>query len=75
MNENGWREKGPKKYKIFSWPPVAHTYNPSYSEGREDLGSNPVQANSLRDPILKKKNPSQEKAGGVAQGVGIEFKL
>jgi hypothetical protein len=29
----------------------------------------PVQANSLGDPISK-KNPSQKKAGGVAQGVG-----
>jgi hypothetical protein len=35
---------------------VAHTYNPSYSGVRdqEDLGSKPVQANSLWDPILKK---------------------
>jgi hypothetical protein len=29
-------------------------------------------ANSLRGPILK--NPSQKRAGGVAQGVGPEFK-
>jgi hypothetical protein len=28
--------------------------------------------NSLRDPILK-KNPSQKRAGGVAQGVGPQF--
>jgi hypothetical protein len=35
---------------------VAHAYNPSYLEGRdqEDLGSRPAQANSLRDPILRK---------------------
>jgi hypothetical protein len=35
---------------------VAHAYNPSYSGGRDqkDLGSKPAQANSLRDPILKK---------------------
>jgi hypothetical protein len=38
----------------------------------------PAQVNCLRDPISKKKrkkkNPSQERAGGVAQGVGSEFK-
>jgi hypothetical protein len=27
----------------------------------------------LRDPVLK-KNPSQKRAGGVAQGLGPEFK-
>jgi hypothetical protein len=31
--------------------------------------------NGSRDPISKKKNPSQKRAGGVAQGVGPEFKL
>jgi hypothetical protein len=35
---------------------VANTCNPSYSGGKdqEDLGSKPGQANSSRDPILKK---------------------
>jgi hypothetical protein len=33
----------------------------------------PVQANSSRDPILKKKK-SQKRAGGVAQSVGPESK-
>jgi hypothetical protein len=54
---------------------VAHTCNPSYSGGRgqKDQSSNPAQANSFRDPTLK--YPSQKKgAGGVAQGVGPEFK-
>jgi hypothetical protein len=34
----------------------AHTCNPSYSGGRdqEDCSSKPAQANSFRDPILKK---------------------
>jgi hypothetical protein len=34
---------------------VAHAYNSSYSEGRdqEDHGSKPAQANSSRDPISK----------------------
>jgi hypothetical protein len=47
---------------------VAHTYNPSYSEDRdqEDLGLKPAQANSWQDPILG--NPSQKWADGVAQG-------
>jgi hypothetical protein len=53
---------------------VAHTCNPCYSGGRdqEDHGSKPAWVNSLKDPILK--TPSQKKAGGVAQGVGPEFK-
>jgi hypothetical protein len=32
----------------------------------------PAWANSWQDPILK--NPSQKRAGGVAQGVDPEFK-
>jgi hypothetical protein len=41
---------------LFFFLPVAHTYNPSYSEGRdqEDPGSKPARANNFRDPILKK---------------------
>jgi hypothetical protein len=52
---------------------VAHSCNPSYSGGRdqEDHSSKPAQANSLRDLIFK--NPSQKRAGGVAQGVDPEF--
>jgi hypothetical protein len=41
--------------------------------GRMDHGSKPAQANSLWDSILK-KNPSQKRAGEVAQGIGPEFK-
>jgi hypothetical protein len=54
---------------------VAHTCNHSYLGGRdhEDHSSKPAQANSSQDPIWK-KIPSQERAGGVAQGVGPEFK-
>jgi hypothetical protein len=55
---------------------VAHTYNPSYSGGRdqEDCGSKPAQVNSSRDPISKK--PITKKSGddGVAQGEGPKFK-
>jgi hypothetical protein len=52
--------------------------SPSYSGGRdqEDHGSKPVQANSSKDPISKKKKITHKKkrAGGVTQGVGPEFK-
>jgi hypothetical protein len=42
--------------KIYSWVLVAHTYNSSYSGGRdqEDHSSKPAWENSLIDPILKK---------------------
>jgi hypothetical protein len=48
---------------------VAHACKPSYSGGRgqEDHGSKPAEENSLRHPISK--NPSQKKAGGMAQVV------
>jgi hypothetical protein len=57
------------------WAPVAHAYNPSYSGGRdqEDHHSNPILANSSQDPISKISNT--KRGGGVAQGVGPEFKL
>jgi hypothetical protein len=48
---------------------------PSYSGGRdqEDRGSKPAQAaNGSQDPISK--IPTTKRAGGVAQGVGPEFK-
>jgi hypothetical protein len=50
---------------------VAHTYNSSYSGGRdqEDFG----WANSSRDAISKNTH-YKNRAGGVAQGVGPEFK-
>jgi hypothetical protein len=55
------------------WALVAHTCNPSYSEGRVQVnqGSKPEGAISLE--TLSPKNPSQKRAGGVAQGVGPEF--
>jgi hypothetical protein len=45
------------------------------SRGRDQevLSSKPAWANTLQDPVLKKK--SQKRAGGVAQGVVLEFKL
>jgi hypothetical protein len=60
--------------KHFSQAPVAHTYNPSYSGGRdpENHISKPDQENFLE--TLSQKNPSQKRTGGVAQSVGPEFK-
>jgi hypothetical protein len=54
---------------------VVHTYNPSYSGGRdqEHHGSKPAHANSSQDLISKK--PINKRAGGVAQGVSPKFKL
>jgi hypothetical protein len=48
--------------------------NPSYSGGRdqEDRSSKPAWANSSQDPISKV--PNTKRAGGVARGVGPEFK-
>jgi hypothetical protein len=53
---------------------VDHACNPSYSGGRdqEDHGLKPAQANS--GETLSQKNPSPKRAGGVARGVGLEFK-
>jgi hypothetical protein len=53
---------------------VTHTYNPSFSRGRdqEDRGSKPAQANSLKDSFLKNTNNNnnkkiQNRDGKVAQ--------
>jgi hypothetical protein len=48
---------------------VAHACNPSYSgvSNQEDHSSKPAWAKSYRDP-------SQKRAGGVAQGIGPKFK-
>jgi hypothetical protein len=48
--------KNVKKKKQCHLAPVAHSWKPSLSEGREqkDRGSKAMLANSSRDPILKK---------------------
>jgi hypothetical protein len=50
----------------------------SHSGGRdqEDHGLKPAWANSSRDPVLNPspRRPAKKGAGGVAQGVGPEFK-
>jgi hypothetical protein len=60
---------------MLCWALVVHTCNPSYSgDGdQEDHGAKQARANSLREPNLK-KNLSQKRAGGVAQGIGPESK-
>jgi hypothetical protein len=65
-----------KDCQMESRVPVTHACNLSYSGGRDqkDLGSKPVQANSLQDPISKNPSQKQIRAGGVAQGEGPGFK-
>jgi hypothetical protein len=57
---------------------MAYTCNPCYSRGRdqEDHSLKPAWPNSSQDPISKTpiKKKKKEGAGGVAQGVGPEFK-
>jgi hypothetical protein len=55
---------------------VAHTCNPSYSGGRDqvDCSSKPALANSLMNP-LSKKSITKKRAGGVLKVyVNPEFK-
>jgi hypothetical protein len=65
-----------KTFKLYNFMGYlkSHICNPSYSGDRDqkDHSLRPAWANSSRDPILKKT--SQKRAGGVAQGVGSEFK-
>jgi hypothetical protein len=53
---------------------VAYAYNPSYSGGRS--GGSQFEASPGFKPYLKKKKKktSQKRTGGVAQGIGPEFK-
>jgi hypothetical protein len=53
---------------------VAHTYNPSYSGGRDQEDYSLKPANNFGDPILRGRI-TKTRAGEVAQGVGPEFKL
>jgi hypothetical protein len=55
---------------------MAHACNPSYSGGRdqENCGSKPAGKNSLQDASSKKKKSHKNRAGGMVQGVGPEFK-
>jgi hypothetical protein len=61
--------------KKQSWVLVAHACNPSNLGGRdqEDCGLKPAQANRSVRSYLE-KTLHQNRAGGVAQGEGPEFK-
>jgi hypothetical protein len=68
--------KKKKKTRILcNCVPVAYARNPSYSQGRdqEDHGSKSAWVNHLQDPISKRIH-HKNRAGGVAQGVGTDFK-
>jgi hypothetical protein len=56
---------------IYSQALMVHTYDPSYSRGRdqEDCSSKPSQANSSQSPILKIPNTQKRGTGGVTQEV------
>jgi hypothetical protein len=56
------------------WVLVAHACNPSYLGDRdqEDGSLKPARGNSSRAPMWK--IPNTKRAGGVAPGVGPEFK-
>jgi hypothetical protein len=53
---------------------VAYACNPSYSGGREQEEAVQSHPGQIVLETLCRKNPSQKRAGGVAQGVGPEFK-
>jgi hypothetical protein len=54
--------------------PVVHSCNPSYSGGkiRRIVVRSQLRQMVLQDPMLKKTH-HKKRAGGVAQGVGLEF--
>jgi hypothetical protein len=53
---------------------MAHAYNPSYSVGRDQKDHGWKQPRQIVHETLSQKNPSQKRAGGVAQGVDPELK-
>jgi hypothetical protein len=55
-------------------PVIPATQGSQILRDQEDRSSKPTQANSSKDPILKKKITKKKRAGGVAQGEGPEFK-
>jgi hypothetical protein len=58
--------------ELCSQAPVAHAYNPSYSGGRDHAVQG--QSGQIVHKTLSQKNSSLKRAGGVAQGIGSEFK-
>jgi hypothetical protein len=59
---------------MVNWALVAHTCNPHYSGGRDQEEHIGTQPREIVHKTLSQKNPSQKRAGGMAQGVGPEFK-
>jgi hypothetical protein len=53
---------------------VVHACNPSDSGGRDQEDCVQGQPRQIVHETLSQKNSSQKRAGGVAQGVGPEFK-
>jgi hypothetical protein len=53
---------------------MAHACNPSYSGGRDQEDRDSSQLRQIVYETLSRKDPSQKRTGGVAQGVGTEFK-
>jgi hypothetical protein len=53
---------------------VAHACNCSCSGGRDQEDCSLSQPRQIVHEILSQKNPSQKRAGGMAQGEGPEFK-
>jgi hypothetical protein len=58
----------------FSQVPVAHICNLSYSVSRDQKNHGSKPAWEMVHETLSWQNPSQKRPGGVAQGVGPEFK-
>jgi hypothetical protein len=52
---------------------VAHACSPSYLRGRDQEDPGLKTAGQIIQETLSQKNPSQKRAGGVAQGEGPEF--
>jgi hypothetical protein len=62
------------KSQNFSWAPVTHTCNPSHSGGSDQENQDSKSAwEKFARPFLEKIH-HKKRAGGVAQGVGPEFK-
>jgi hypothetical protein len=67
------KKKKKNTYIKSSWEPVAHTCNPSYSEGRDQEAN---AGRQFKRPYLKNTH-HKKRVNGMVQGVDIgpEFKL
>jgi hypothetical protein len=54
---------------------VTLAYNPGHSGGEVRRIMVRSQPRQIIHKSLSQKNPSRKRAGGVAQGIGLEFKL